>query len=673
MATNYHIAFKDVEGISWDAQIEDITAPPGTPTVVELQPAGEPIVLKAINNSEDKFSPIRATECVLRFVSESVSLMTFAGSEDNRWKVTVTKGGSVVFVGFLALDDLEEPLRRPVRIITLRATDNLGSLKDKVLVDFSGEKFYGVYSIITYISMALVHTGLRLPINIASSVKVKRGDTYLPFFEACYVDSIRFNTLSSEAARCYDVLTALLGNRFYITQHAGEWWVVDIDNMEESPIPVRSYTYEGEYDSNGTLSKSDILYQLAEDIGNLKLQRPVKRVSLGFEYRKTLPLLNQEYRDGSLAPALNIMGEMGSWDDFQRSYKTYNAFGWSFYEIHRTAGTIVPVTDANKARAGIRRLLYSGTEASRQLFLHQRYTYNTRTDWLLENDARILVKNGNIVTASIDCRYPDGFLVNSEMYCCQIVLVGYDGSKYTLDYQGAWQTTSNPVSGNYLRVKDIANWTNGGNGTESPARFEIKSNPAPVDGNLIFRLVHFVSELPEDLMELWAPRTAYYSNIDVNVIPSKGFINDSIKWRYTIDQSGEYGIHAEYNTTIDSSIALTGGRLLVEDDNVNNMYGYNTPSGFSTGTTDYIDYGEMLCVGMWNQANRVMSKTEVSCNRHPDPTTLYILPEVPSKRYMLLGYEYKCRENKCTMNLVEVYDNTIGKDSKTVTKEVVIS
>ena len=107
-------------------------------------------------------------------------------SPDDRWKVEVERvsGGTTttVFVGFLMLDDLKEPLKSSVNIVELKATDKIGSLKDVQFRDFDGNQFDGCYPLIKLIAMALKGTGLSLNINVCSSVTFKNGETNEPFF-----------------------------------------------------------------------------------------------------------------------------------------------------------------------------------------------------------------------------------------------------------------------------------------------------------------------------------------------------------------------------------------------------------------------------------------------------------------------------------------------------------
>jgi hypothetical protein len=147
-----------------------------TPQLVNLRADGNPFELDVINNDEDKFAPVRAKQATFRFHSTPLfNLGSFAGDDvfDDKYYVTVevNLAGRFIFKGYLLLDNLEEPHLSPSNIVTLKATDQLGVLKNKPLVNFDGKNPSGHKRIAEIVAMILRPTGLRLPINVISNLR----------------------------------------------------------------------------------------------------------------------------------------------------------------------------------------------------------------------------------------------------------------------------------------------------------------------------------------------------------------------------------------------------------------------------------------------------------------------------------------------------------------------
>lgn len=211
--------------------IADIDNPRGLNNVVELKPAGRPLLFNTVNNGDDKFEPIRATECVISFINDGfVSAATFAdnATPDDRWAVEIfwlplnvspsPENWKIYFKGFLQLDDISQPLQDPTNVVKLTATDKLGALKDVPLQNFTGSRYFGITSIITYIAMALAATGLALAIKTCGSAALEGED-----------DSVTYNanitnnliTIDGDHASWFQVLqtmkASINGQENYIT------------------------------------------------------------------------------------------------------------------------------------------------------------------------------------------------------------------------------------------------------------------------------------------------------------------------------------------------------------------------------------------------------------------------------------------------------------------------
>jgi hypothetical protein len=148
--------------------------------IIDLEGAGDPCHLSTIDNDEDKFTPIKAKQCITRFNSSvNYNRTTFAEGPDNRFYKTVDIGAQRVFNGFLSLDDISESFLPPRNVVTLTATDKIGALKDVPLTDDDGNNPLGKYRIGELIAMCLKKTGMNLPIKVVNSLKHGRGNKTL--------------------------------------------------------------------------------------------------------------------------------------------------------------------------------------------------------------------------------------------------------------------------------------------------------------------------------------------------------------------------------------------------------------------------------------------------------------------------------------------------------------
>lgn len=151
-----------------------------TPEVIPLLADANPLVIKIINNDEDKFSPIRAKQAIIQFKSDAPAFqdsLTFTDSEDNRWYVEITADGSDLFKGFLMLADIQQSHLPDPNLVTLTASDHLALLKDIALTTAEGENPSGKYRIAELIAFALAKTGLHLDIVVINNLR-HGGGTY---------------------------------------------------------------------------------------------------------------------------------------------------------------------------------------------------------------------------------------------------------------------------------------------------------------------------------------------------------------------------------------------------------------------------------------------------------------------------------------------------------------
>lgn len=173
----YQLSFKNVEDKLVRVFIEDNSTEADTPVTINLDPSGDPCRISTIDNNEDKFNPIKAQQAIISFFSNGEqSLETFSDGPDDRFSVTIDYNGTIIFKGFLSLNDNSEDFLPPRNVVALTANDKLGALKEIPLTDNDGINPIGKYKLIDYVVFCLKKTGLNLPVNIIHNLRHGTGE-----------------------------------------------------------------------------------------------------------------------------------------------------------------------------------------------------------------------------------------------------------------------------------------------------------------------------------------------------------------------------------------------------------------------------------------------------------------------------------------------------------------
>lgn len=314
-----------------------------TPTVFDLQASGNPLTISVGNDSEDKLNPFRPRYATIRIKStSSIQVSTFAGGPDNGWYVNITNQttATTIFLGFLVLDDLQQPLLPDAQDIELIASDHLGLLKEIALADADGLNPIGKYTLAQLITMCLNKTGLSLPLRVINNLRIdaKPSDH---LYSVIYLDALSGEDKVGLSINCYDWLTMILGEDCVITQYKGQWWIVRIDEYEGNPL------YAATFDTTGAFVSFDGAQSFDKSVGSadaqrwvnadtlLRLTRPIGFAKETFNYRYPLELIcNQDFIRGDVI------------DDTLPATKTYELDCWGkFRANYPTSGLIAATTD----------------------------------------------------------------------------------------------------------------------------------------------------------------------------------------------------------------------------------------------------------------------------------------------------------------------------------------
>jgi hypothetical protein len=284
-------------------------------TEVELETADAPVVFQTVDNSEDKFTPIKSKSCRLRvFTNDDVNAMTFAGGGDNQYKVEIAVGTDteIVFTGWLSISDLGQTFQPDPNVLELIATDGIAFLRDLPLTDDEGRYLTGPHPLIKYISWCLEKTGLQLPIWVEMNLLEVSATYDVPadhFYNMLYLNAQTFETSIGELENCYSVLEKLLKEFCDISQQKNVWFIRSTDEAGYAIKRVCKFDYTGEpiaYDAPFLVKDIGAEYDMAfmNDDARLSLQRPYKAVKHTFEYNYPAEIVqNIDFERGEVVSA----------------------------------------------------------------------------------------------------------------------------------------------------------------------------------------------------------------------------------------------------------------------------------------------------------------------------------------------------------------------------------
>lgn len=651
----YQVRFKNFEEQIVTANIFDQSTYEEGRTIEyrPLKPSGDPVRLECLDADENKFTPIRAKQCIISFNSSSqIDLNTFAEGHDNRWYVEVSIESQLIFKGFLVLDDLSEAFLSPPNVVTLTATDNIGLLKSIPLTNFAGENPKGKFRWLDYLGWALSKTSLSLPINIQHNLR-EEHNPFEPFWSRIYLDAKTFEDEIGTCINCYEVLERLLAEECFLTQRHGEWWIVRVDEIDNrwgirrvyyvDPLLTHPILYEP------TLQKTVKKTQDIKWINRTAYVKPTRphgkvKERYSFQYPKEI-IDNIDFTRGG-----QILVGVYPPNEFHYHFEDWTLFKDNLFA--QTAGT---------GQAEIVRIFENGYEKERYLMV----AGNGAFHWLKSNGVPMMQKDK--FTVSVDFRSTVN-VSGSIIFFIQILLVAgsityiYGGLSGTNPDNYAWAILTNTVVQNWGifltwdgSTRDEREW--------QTIAHEVK--PLPVDGDIHVLLTAGASE------------QTHYQNLQFTYQP---YINGSYQrfsgqyWQVT--QEGIYKAAIDEEVYIsDSPKPLFKGAMKY----------FDFPAGKYALAGDWFDnslnpvpplpavyrpYGWFQAQSVWNQYRRVMRIFDgellgITENDLPDLIHSYTLgdpsPHTRLREFICLHYSMSLKTCRWTAYFAEVFKSDEAK------------
>jgi hypothetical protein len=673
----------------------------GTPVITQLVASKPAFKVNVIDNDKDKFREVRGKQATLLFKPQTgITASTFSSGPDDEWIVeaVVVSTGFVLFKGFLVMDDHQQsflPISHNYDI-ELTATDNLGTLKEVPLTDFSGNyprrsATQDYFKIIELIAFALAKTGMQLDILVRDSWMEESQTAFGPACDVTYLKNKTFEKDINEAVDCYTALEIIFGYRLSIKQYNGTWWIENIDEKTTNQAYLFRFDYTGTYVGQEPLAyyieaigKNEEIKLLNKD-AILSYTRPIKYAQLAYKYEFPKEIIdNIDFSRGSLFTPLDMSPVTIDGKTYYQ--KKLHIEDWTALV---GSGGIEGLGTTTTTNNYIRKL-YS--DAAKQYEV-QRYVVIEHTTgggaFFLRSDTQIPVNAQDKFTISVDAKFQSDVFPGSgymKFSTIQVRLFADDGTRYTLnggfqaDPQIRWVLTSGSFSSNnnYVYVE--------GNGSDDWTEWKTASAeaaPVPKSGTIQILLIHNQNSTYQT--DRW------FSNLQFDYNP---YLNGSYSkyggHSFKIEQAGNYKANIDDTVQLGDSpcklfkgamFKLVGGSYVLTERWFagGDLLRQGLVPPYPPDDIYLHPFGWLQIYALWNQYNRRMIELSGSAaglklaDMPPDLIDTYQVvattdagTEVTNvKEFMLVGMEQDYQEGQWNLSLSETYDSAIGKDFTT--------
>lgn len=487
------------------------------------------------------------------------------------------------------------------------------------------------------------------------------------FYENLYVDAKTFEDEIGTCINCYSVLEKILGEDCILTQYAGNWWIIRIDEYDNNLIKVREWNNEGTFIADITpatylksIGSTEAL-QWVSATQTIQRDRPLNKLIEKYDYETPAEIVcNIDFSRGDYIA------------DVSTTEKKYELDCWTLREGFPGAYGSVDGTTATIHR----KFNDSNYEKERYVVLTPRTTNESGSSQptYIESSA-LAVDEKDKVSVSVNWRLSAGIATggNGNARLMRLILAGNDGSYWILgeastgDGIPKWFDTAgwtlNTAKGDVSLDFDVLN-------EEEWQTLSWDTPPMPVTGNMYIWLNQFNQlSSSDDNKEIW------YNNLSVEYT---AFINGSYQkysgqqHKVTRTDTGYFAKREEQVYISDSPKKLFKGALLIERDSVFVLAEYFYASNVFTAppSADYRKpFGEMQALSVWNQyrnANWIHELTigEIGDN-WPDLIHKYEITDAhvstSNKYFICTGFSQNWKTGAMKLTLIECYDTVLGK------------
>jgi hypothetical protein len=504
-AEKYRYSFKSQEGQTCVVRF-DFEGFTGASTT--LVASSRPFVLKEFNTDDEIFKPLRPQMAEMSFIASAsgVSIDNFLMDNDDDIIVYFDFGSFTNYwKGYMLQDDFQESWINTSHIITLRATEGIGQLKDVELTE-SGTELNGRYTPLELIILAMEETvepftDYKVYSNLFHS-SMTDTSTFTGI-DQCYVDAKTFQINASEYDDSYLALEKI--NKSWnqtLYMYKGKWVIF---RQEELYVPY-SENIRGYRQNGGTRTSASQRFDAL--VGVNQTIKPITPEMLRFIQRRTKSdtiQFNFEMFDEVVCNGSFSRGDLRSSSSTE---KIYDLDLWEWYE-----GTLASPTNPTTGSYG-RKITYDTNGKLDDQFAYQTQKATSGNRWLISCGIDVL-KNETFFF-SIDNKFKTTFAGTATLFTVSFQLVTAT-NYYTLDDDGTWYTSNASWTTNYKVLQTYYN----GSGAPIPTDWvtsQVEANSIPDDG--VLNILLWCTGTPNT-----AAQEKWFKNLQLDVITKFNGIN----------------------------------------------------------------------------------------------------------------------------------------------------
>jgi hypothetical protein len=613
-----------------------------------------PFVLSEFNTDQDLFKPVRPQQATIEVLASAagVKMEDFITDNDEDVVVRFDFGEwTGYWYGYLSQEDIQETWIAQNHILTLRADDGIGRLKDIPLSD-DGARLVGTFTPFQFIQYAMQTPVVqflrsRVVSNLYHTSMSSASNT--TGIEQCTIDARTFETAPGEFEDSYTVLEKV--NRAWsstLFQWNGDWFVLRLEEMftsgnlvgfrQNTPVVGQRTGINQRYDISVGVDES-VKPVVPEMIKTL--QKPSKETTVRFDWVQFDQIFcNQTFQEGVKLREFTILGV---------EFDAFSVVNWLWEKNVYISPTPVPEDLERWTR-------YKSNDLPDDDFLVLA-PQPSADSWV--KSCIVYVQEGDNVQISFQHRNDMPVTTTGDLLA-YLVFEDFVGNKYSLNsVTKRWDAFNNfPLASSLAAPRN--------NDGEEWSTLDVTAlDPIPANGFMRLYLVHDWSVL--------GALFRYFKDLNMTVQPSI----QNLRRRLIKGDYDRYTISKEVSKNYDETIYL-------DDAETNNYKGaiYESDGITLTGdqwyrrryNTERYTFKRQHAIARWFMNRSYKTKLDVNLfglkwniggTNYPVGiiNTLKFVQDAPTKTYAITNLrEVDFMSCIWSASLVEVYDTTVEPD-----------
>jgi hypothetical protein len=406
--------------------------------------------------TKDTLEPIRG--CGLKIDLEANSDLSFSdlySEEERTFSVVYKRDNEILFNGWLSPEGVFESLVSDKWVISLDCTDGIGFLKNLSYVDSNGFTFNGKQSILEIVSNCLKRTKTLQDIYVNIDIIYSGMNFYDDVLNKTYLNADRFVKDDSKTiADCDKVLRSVL-DLFgaVLVSYRGKWVI-----FKPNTLALKQNIYFFNYDYNGVNLGTKDPINFAENLGS--------QIDGFYPHHVNG---NQQKTITNSIGAFRIDYKFGGIENFFQNLDLEGSLNGGVYTVSEWTITDYQSFDIPQNNRGLR---FEDNGLLQRVAFSESYGVNNGDSFTFFTSFFF----NDIIVEYIQLGFT--YFVRANF---KIILEG-DNESYYLRDDGSWQNNDNLITLEYIANSFLKN------GEENVFNFEVKTDTAPIEGEIRIEL-----------------------------------------------------------------------------------------------------------------------------------------------------------------------------------------